>query len=165
MSTEAERLITALIDHAQAMQQRCEAQQQQFERILAALPQRVDAVTRESVTAVVRVESQRLHAKATFIEGVARSATLRWGLIFALVVFVLGVLTILAGWLPAHQERLELEQVRADEAALWNGIRQGQKNELIAKCGQGKKARLCVRIDGSAVRYGEDRSYAVVWGH
>ena len=38
MSTESERLITALIDHAQAMQARSDAQQAQFERILAALP-------------------------------------------------------------------------------------------------------------------------------
>jgi hypothetical protein len=40
---------------------------------------------------------------------------------------------------------------------------QGQKNELISKCG--KTSRLCVRINASAVKYGEDSSYAVVWGH
>jgi predicted Fe-S protein YdhL (DUF1289 family) len=165
MSTESERLITALIDHAQAMQARSEAQQEQFESVLAALPQRVEAATRESVAAVVRAESQRLHAKATFIEGVARSATLRWGFIYAVTVLGLAALAILAGWLPEHQEIEELKQLRADEAALWSGIQQGQKNELISKCGTGKTSRLCVRIDGSARRYGEDSSYAVVWGH
>ena len=165
MSTESERLITALIDHAQALQQRGEAQQEQFERILAALPQHVGVATREGLTEVVRAESQRLHGKATFIEGVARSATLRWGLIFTVATLVLGGLMVLVGWLPAHQERLALEQLRTDEAALWSGIQQGQKNELIAKCGKGKTPRLCVRIDSSAGKFGEDSSYAVVWGH
>ncbi len=165
MSTEAERLITALIDHAQALQARSVAQQKLLDDLLAELPEKVKTAAGKSVANVVKEESQRLHATATLIEKVARSATFRLGVMFAVGIFVLGGLMAFAGWLPAHQERLELERLRADEATLWTGITQGQKNELISKCGKGKAARLCVRIDGSAVRYGDDKSYAVVWGH
>ena len=122
-------------------------------------------MTRESVTAVVQEESRRLKAQATFLEQVARSATLRWGGIYLVTVLGLAVLGILAGWSPVHQEREELEQARADEAAVWSGIQQGQKNELISKCRVGKTLRLCVRIDDSGRLYGADHSYAVVWGH
>ena len=51
MSTESERLITALIDHAQAMQQRSEAQQDLLDRVLEALPSRVGEATCEGLTA------------------------------------------------------------------------------------------------------------------
>jgi hypothetical protein len=173
MREELEQLITALIDHAVALQRSAEAQQAALERAVAELPQRVEGATRSSVAQVVQVQSRRLQAEGARIERLARSATLRWGLIYAIGALVLSGAVALAAWWPVHQEHVALGKERravaslkADEAALWAGIERGQRGDLIARCGDAHgRGRLCVRINRSAGEYGRDHSYAVVWGH
>lgn len=169
MSNPARQLVGSAIqggqDDAPGLQQLAEQSLLQLQSHTAGLDEVVRDEIRRSFIAECGALVEEAHLAAEALAHLQRRARRHFGLFGVLTVLLsMGAVLLLAGgWLPSRSETARL---RSEQAKLGSAIAQlsqlGGKAEL-RRCG--REARLCVRVDLAAPRYGTAGDYYVLEGY
>ena len=169
MSNRARQLIGGAAqdgaEEALGLQQLAEQSLLRLQSHTAGLDEVVRDEIRRSFIAECGALVEEAHLAVQALAHLRRRACRHFGTLGVLTVLLsMGAVLLLAGgWLPSRRETLRL---RAEQAQLRRSIAElSQRGGAVELRHCGPKARLCVRVDLTAPRYGTAGDYYVLEGY
>lgn len=169
MNNSARQLIGGAVkvgaEDASGLQQLAEQSLLRLQSHTAGLDEIVRDEIRRSFIAECGALVEEAHLAAEAFAHLRRGARRHFGAFAVLTVLlsIAGVLLLAGGWLPS---RSEMTRLRTEQARLGSSVEElsqlGGQVEL-RRCG--RQARLCVRVDLAAPRYGTAGDFFVLKGY